>query len=114
MPPQAFGQSLLGSMVPTQGEYIAIEEPPLQYDHSSNTGTHAMASTPPTKATVNALHVKKYGGGGWHWPRATGARPIPIVLAYGLAEAQMTGVMANIPMPKYGRNPENLDEFERT
>ena len=63
---------------------------------------------------MNALHVQKYGGGGWHSPRATGATATPTVLANGLAEARMTRVKANIPMPKYSGNPEDLDEFERT
>ena len=68
----------------------------------------------PTEATVNTLHVRKYGGGGWHAPRATGATATPTVLANPLAKAQMTRVMANIPMPKYSGNLEDLDEFERT
>ena len=38
----------------------------------------------------------------------------PTVLANGLAEAQMTRVMANISMAKYCGNAEDLDEFERT
>ena len=35
------------------------------------------------------------------------------MLANALADAQMTRVMANIPMPKYSGNPGDLDEFER-
>ena len=63
---------------------------------------------------MNTLHVQKYGARGWHAPRATRTKVTPAVLANGLAEAQMTRVMANIPMPKYSGNPEDLDEFERT
>ena len=63
---------------------------------------------------MNALHMQKYGGGGEHAPRATGATATPTVLANGLAEAQRTRVMANIPMPKYSGNPEDFDEFKRT
>ena len=73
-----------------------------------------MGPVPPTEETVNALHVQKHGGGGWHVPRATGPTATPTVLASGLAETQMTRVMANILMPKYSGNPEELDEFERT
>ena len=49
-------------------------------------------------------------------PRRQGLRqpPPPPVLANGLAEVQMARVMANIPMPKYSGNPEQLDKFERT
>ena len=70
-----------------------------------------MGSAPHTEATVSALHARKYGGGGWHAPRATGATATPPVLVNGLAAAQMTQVMANIPMPKYSGNLEDLDEF---
>ena len=35
------------------------------------------------------------------------------MLANGLAGAQVTRVMANIPMPKYSGNQEDLEEFER-
>ena len=73
-----------------------------------------MGPTLPTEATVNALHLQKYGGGGWHAPRATGPTATPTVLAKGLAEARMTGVMANISMPKYSGNQEDLDKLERT
>ena len=68
MPPQGFGQSLLDLLVPTQGEYLAIEGPPPPYADSANAGAHAMGLVPPTEATVNALHVQKYGAGGWHAP----------------------------------------------
>ena len=58
--------------------------------------------------------MRKYGGGGWHAPGGTVATAKPTVLANGLAEAQMTRVIAHILMPKYTGNPEDLDEFERT
>ena len=73
-----------------------------------------MGQVTPTEAAVNALHVQKYGGGGWNAARATGATATPTVLANGFAEAQMTRVMANTPLPKYSGNPEDLDEFEQT
>ena len=63
-------------------------------------GAHAIGQVPPIEVAVNALHVQKYGSGGWHAPRATGATATPTVWANGLAKAQMTRVMANIPMPK--------------
>ena len=112
--PQGFGQSLLGSVAPTQGEYLAIEGPPPPYANGANAGAHAMGLAPPTEAAVNALRVQKYGGGGWPAPRATGTTATPTVLANGLAEAQMTRVMGNIPPPKYSGKPEDLDDFKQT
>ena len=49
-------------------------------------------------------------------PGRRGRRRPPTVttLANGLAQAQMTRVMAKIYMPKYSGNPEDLDDFERT
>ena len=73
-----------------------------------------MGPSRPTEAAVNALHVQKYWGGEWGASRATGATATPTVLDNGLAEAQMTPVMANIPMLKYSGTLEDLDEFERT
>ena len=64
VPQYLLGQSLLGSMARTQGEYLALEGPPPLYGDSANAGAHAMAPAPPTEAPVNALHVQKYGGGG--------------------------------------------------
>ena len=64
-----------------------------------------MGPTPPNEATVNALHVQKYRGHGWYAPQATGATAKSTALAIGLAESQMTRVMANIPMPKYSGSP---------
>ena len=113
VPPQGFGQSLLESGARTQGEYLPIDGPPPPYAGSANAGAQAMGPAPPTEATVNTLHVQKYGACGWHAPRATGTTVTPAVLANGLAESQMTRVMANIPMPKYSGNPEDLDEVGR-
>ena len=74
-----------------------------------------MGPAPPAEAALNALHVQNYPGGGeWSAAGAPGTTGTPPVLAIGLAEAQMTQVMANIRMPKYIRNPEDLDELERT
>ena len=101
-------------MAPRQGEYLAIEGPPAPYTDSTNARAHATGPVLPTEATVNTLWVQKYGGGGWHALRATGATATPVVLANRLAEAQTTQVMADISMPKYSGNPEHLDEFERT
>ena len=101
-------------MAPTQVEYLTIEVPAPPYTNSANARAHAVGPTPPTEATVNTLHVQKYGGGGRHEPRATGATVTPTILSNGLAEVQMTRVMANIPMPKYSGNLEDFDEFKRT
>ena len=49
-----------------------------------------MGPVPPTAATVNALHVQKYRGGGWHAPRAAGTTATPTVLANGLVDVQKT------------------------
>ena len=47
----------------TQGEYLAIEGTPPPYADGANAGEHAMGPAPPSEATVNTLHVQKYGGG---------------------------------------------------
>ena len=54
---------------------------------------------------MSALHVQKYGGGRWHAPQARRSTATPTYFANGLVKAQMTRVMANIPMPKYSGNP---------
>ena len=113
VPPQGFGQSLLGSMFPTQAEYLAIEGPPPPYADRPNARAHGKAPAPLTQATVNALHVQKYGGGGWHATRVTRDTATPTVLCNGLAEAQMNPVMRTIPMPRYSGKPGDLDEIQK-
>ena len=98
------------------GEYLAFEGPPARYVANADAGVYAMG-TPPTKAAVNALHVQRYEGGGWSGPRATGtaAAAALTTVANGLAEAQMTRVMAKILMPKYsGQRTRNKYVNEST
>ena len=101
-------------MAPTQGEYLTIEGPQAPYANGANAEAHTIGTAPPTKATVNTLHVRKYGGHGLHGPRATGVTATPTVFANGLAEAQMIRFIADIPMPKYSGNPEDVDKLEPT
>ena len=113
-PSQGFGQSLLGSSAPAQGIHLAIEGPQPPYATDTDAGVCANGQIPPTEAAVTALHFQRYGGGGWNAPRATGTTANPTVLANGLADAQTTEVMANIPMPECTGSLEDLGEFERT
>ena len=100
--------------LPAQGGYLAREGPATPYTADPNANVYALGEPVPTQAAMKTLYVQRHRGGVWNVPRSTGTTAVSFLLPNKLTEAHMANVMANLPMPKYSGNLDDLDEFEQT